>query len=365
MLTLGQAKTLLNRYVGANNVANDRINLVLERLIKSGNWRETKELLSFTAYADANGNAIITLPRQFNTVLAGVFVTGANCGAPLGVKNTWYQYLPSGPGIESGLSVDSFIPVEGRYCTYAEWSTPMLLRFSFEQSESPGTIIVKGTLAGEKIYSTYFATWIEGVAVAYTGSTTVTTTQLFDRPPYQIIKPISLGRVTMSTVDSSGVVTPVALFDPDEVNPSWRRYRVPSCTSPSTIMLPASQFYTKADIDAMFGDSDTITVNADGTHLLAPQVGYVEWNQPISALAGSVPYVAKFVLDPSYPMDNATFRINIDLAASTNPEIQIYDGAANTLLQQIDGDATNARAFYFEARWTGAAWIKIAGYFLP
>src|ERR1043166_8724369 len=110
MLTLGDAKSTLSRYIGANNVAVDRINLVTERLLKSTNARGTKVRARFGIYTDVDGQSVITLPRSLNTVLAGNIVTcTTTCGtaysAPLRVRNSWYEFLPGGVGVGDNLCV--------------------------------------------------------------------------------------------------------------------------------------------------------------------------------------------------------------------------------------------------------------------
>ena len=198
MLTLAESRALLSRYPGANNSYTDRLNLVCARLIPSGNWRLTKQRVVFNVYPDASNRAFITLLRQFNTVLAGAALydlgTGLNnYGLPVPVQNGWFSYSPAG----SGLNLDSrynwsegFNPEEGRFTTFADWTTAKMLRFKFDTTEANGTIIVRGTLAGSVIRSGAGALNIEGISVAYTGAT-VTTSQTFDTPPYQIVKPVT------------------------------------------------------------------------------------------------------------------------------------------------------------------------------
>lgn len=368
MLTALSAKNLLSAYAGANLDFYTRLSLVLERLLKSNNGRGSKQLTSFTVYSDVNGNSVITLPRELNTVLAGVFVTNDAstrfCGRPLPIHNSWYQYMTGGPGLETSLRADSFLELPGRYTTFVDWTTALLLRFKFEQSETAGKIIVRGTLAGDRIYSTDGSNWIDGVAVSYTGNTTVTTTQLFDLPPTAIIKPTTKGRVSMYTVDSDGVETLVAVYDPTETLPAWRRYQVPACTTPTTVMLPSSSFYTKAEVQALFGDSSPIVVNTDVTEILGPTASFAEWTQPVTAQAGVAPYVAKFVLRPSYALKGASFTVVVDLAQSSHPKIQIYDGTSNTVIQEINGDSGQATSFFFEGEWNGSNWQKVSGYFM-
>jgi hypothetical protein len=365
------AKTHLSRYAGVGNDFYERLSLVNERLLKALNPRGSKERIGLTVFTDANGQPIVTLPRQFNTILAGNFVCSTNRARswPLPITNEFDEFQVNGPGMETGLCLDSFKPVVGRFTTFLDWTIPMLLRFKFEANEAAGKIIVRGSLNGITIYSTDGPNWIEGVAVPFVGNTTVTTTQQFDLSPYTVIKPVTVGRVSMYIVDASGNETLVAVYDPTETQPAWRRYHVPSATAAVALVPPVTPFpplptYTKAEIDALFGDFADITVSSTVTQFLAPQVPFFEWNQHITAQAGPGAYTAQFVLDTAFAKRGAVFRINIDLVQSGNPKIQIVDGATSTVLQEVDGDSSNPLSFFFESRWTGAKWIKSQGYFL-
>lgn len=362
MITLSEASTHLSRYTGVGNTFAQRINMVQERLTKSGNWRGTKERVSFTVYADSNGQAVITLPRKFNTVLAGNYVyTDSSASSPVRVRNSWYEFLPDGVGVTSGLNVDSFIPLEGRYCVFADWVSAVLLRFKFEQSETAGTIIIRGTLGGEKIYSTSGANWIEGIALAYSGSDAVTTTQQFDLPPYRIIKPVTKGRVSMYTVDGSGNERLVAVYDPTETIPAWRRYRVPSCISPTYVLAQSDEVYTTEEIDALFGRFAVRTVASSVSETLAPSTPYYAWYQKIVAQAGVGSYTATFSVVSANAKPNARFRFNIQIAASANPIIQIVFSGTTV---EIRGDSSNALSYYLEIGFDGTNWSQEEGYYL-
>lgn len=246
MATLEEIEILFANYFGANNNPADRINLVQARLLPEGHWKGTKVPVDFTVYADANGNATATLPRNLESILAGTYQSSATAcyGSPLEIRNSWYSYSMSGPGNVTGsYARQGIIPLEGRYTTFADWTTPKRLRIKLEQVEAQDRIIFKGALAGNRIYTQDGSDWIEGVVLDYSAGggeldaslLTVTTDQLFDAPPYQIVKPITFGRISLFTVDIDGAETPVGVYDPDETTPSYKRYRVPACPTGSTI----------------------------------------------------------------------------------------------------------------------------------
>lgn len=238
--TVAQARTLLSRYTGNGNSFPDRLNLACERLIKSGNWRSTKDAVVFQVYLRDDFTAFITLPRQYNTVEAAVVFRFQNqndgtrrCGFPLQIRDTWYSFLGSGPGYTTDARFrfgDGFIPENGRFTTFKDWAVPLQLRFKFATVEANGGIInVRGISGGQTIYTGSGANTIEGENLTIAGASTLTTASSFDVPPYGLVKPITYGVVSMYTWD--GVTeTLVARYDPSETVPQWRRYRVPACS---------------------------------------------------------------------------------------------------------------------------------------
>lgn len=239
-LTVSQAQALLNRYTGAGNVFLERLNLVCERLIQSGDWRSTKDAVIFSVWPNEDLTAFITLPRQYNTVLAAVAFrqrTASDqtrrCGFPLSIRDSWYSFLGSGVGyLNNSLYQwgNGFIPETDRFTTFKDWILPVKLRFKFAATEANGGIInVRGISGGQTIYTEAGATTVEGENLTIAGATTLTTTSSFDIPPYSLVKPLTYGVVSMYTFD--GVTeTLVARYDPSETSPQWRRYRVPACS---------------------------------------------------------------------------------------------------------------------------------------
>lgn len=237
MLTLSEAQSLLSSYVGAGLSFTTRLNLARERLLKQINASNTKTQVVFQAYPNADKSAFITLPRYYQTLLAIAPLppSESQCfGMPMRTRGLWYEFAAGGPGVSVNQTIDwsrGSVPFNANFTTFADWSTPQKLRLKFETNENAGTMIFRGTLNGQRIYSTINGVWAEGVPLDYVGSTTVTTTTLFDTPPYAVIKPTTIGRVSLYTVDpTSGAETLVAIYDPTETLPAWKRYKVPVCS---------------------------------------------------------------------------------------------------------------------------------------
>jgi hypothetical protein len=235
--TLAEARTLLSRYVGANNDFEDRLNLVRARLLQSGNWRNTKAKVTFNVFPDSEGNAVVTLPRSLNTILAGMYLNSSgDCsyGYPLPVRNSWYSFTQGGSGYFSDARYrwsGGIEPEEGWFRTFADWSTPKKLRLKFAATETNGLIFnLRGVNSSGPIYTGTAGSTIEGENLTTAGATTLTTTSDFSEPPYALAKPVTFGRVSMYTWDGT-TETLVAIYDPTETVPMWRRYLVPGCAN--------------------------------------------------------------------------------------------------------------------------------------
>ena len=228
MLVLSEARTFLSQYVGSGIDFTTRLNLACERLIKSGNWRNTKVQVIFSAYPDASGAATITLPRNFNTVLSIAPLPASDTvGKPLSVRNSWYEFHSGGPGFIANQTTQwsrGLVPVNGRFTTFADF-TDCKLKIVTEHAES-GSIIFKGQSGGAYIFSTFNSIYQGGVALSLSTSG-ATTSIAFDVPPFTVVKPVTVGRVWLYAVAADLSETLVAVYAPGETGIAWPRYKVP------------------------------------------------------------------------------------------------------------------------------------------
>lgn len=237
MITLSEAQALLSAYVGAGLDFTTRLNLARERLLKQINASNTKSQILLQAYPDVNLAGVVTLPRYYQTLLAIAPAPPAasQCfGLPLRTRGLWYEFSQSGAGVSNNQTIAwgrGSVPINSNFTTFADWTTPQYLRLKFETSEAAGLFVFRGTLNGQRIYCIINGQWAEGCPLGYSGTSTVTTTQLFDVPPYAVIKPTTIGRVSLYTVDpTTAAEVLVAVYDPTENLPAWKRYKVPVCS---------------------------------------------------------------------------------------------------------------------------------------
>ncbi len=231
MPTRAEVRSLLSGYAGAGQDFNTRLDLVRAELLRGMTPTDAKVGVLLTIFYDVDGKAIVTLPRQFQAIQAGT-IRPANLlfgGFPMRIHNGWYQATGFHRWLYSICRTGGFTLLNGGFCVFSEWTTPTLLRFTFETSETLGKILIRGTNDGDPVYTSTSHGWINGEEVTVSGTTTVTTTNLFDASNLYVVKPVTKGRVTMSTWDGT-TATPVAIYEPNETVPKWTRYHVPNVT---------------------------------------------------------------------------------------------------------------------------------------
>lgn len=361
MPTLAEVTTLLSRYAGSGNSFNSRLNEVRARLLQSGNWKGSREQIELDVYADADGNSIVTLPPTYESILTGAIRSaGVFCsGLPMGVRSDLAQFNPNGLGY-GGLTAN-FDEVPGRYAVFQEWEDGLYIRLKFEATESSGVVHLHGQFDGDEVYSLYSATWIKGEKVAFSGSTTATSTKKFEAKGFNAVKPITNGRISVWVVDDDGIETQVGLWEPTETVPRRKRYKVPECEDAEPVTseneaAAAAQSYTIEELDALFNGSEEITVSTSGTTDLAYSAFFLR-RVKIIAAAGAGAYVRNFTLNTSNIRNGAIFRIKLEIAQSANPVLNFYnESTGGTLLQTVSGDSSNPTYVTMVISSNGTAW---------
>lgn len=119
----------------------------------------------------------------------------------------------------------------------------------------------------------------------------------------------------------------------------------------------AGTAYSKAEIDALTGTGTDVTVSTAGTSDLAPSTPFILWSTRFIVQAGSVAYVRKLTLDNARAKSGAIFRVPLEIAASANPTISVYDNTiSGTLLVTILGDSDNAQYKTAVFEFDGTNW---------
>jgi hypothetical protein len=239
-LTLGKIRDTIGNVLNipsSNSRVADYINRACERLLYSGKWVQTT-----VRYSVCVNNGCLTWPRSIETIEAWAINS-----RPGTVRNGWYEFLGSGPGVlstggtcsggVSGQLIDmadavAFDDVAGTgkklavYCESTETTTsPIVLKFW----GSTGTFV----------RSNYAGTQIDGEALTLpaAGAYAYTTNQCAPGGLVGVIKPITVGVVRLYEYDvATGALKPLAYYDPSEEIPIYRRSKIPGlgCSSGGT-----------------------------------------------------------------------------------------------------------------------------------
>lgn len=222
-MIVSQVRQLLHQHIspdGPNSMLIPaRINELCERFFVSGKW---KGMMVETALDATEG--YVTLPRRCESIL-GITVRKM----PRTPFGRWYSFLPGGPGevdLESYSGPDVVVDQGDGFPTYKDSpyaSFRVRIKVPNSSDRNDGNyVIVKGTDAdGKPVYN---SDGEEGLVINLTAAEN-TTSQYFSTIT-SVVKPPTLGYLTLWAVNSSDAETEIGEYEPGETNVSYRRYRV-------------------------------------------------------------------------------------------------------------------------------------------
>jgi hypothetical protein len=241
-LILSQAQQLLNEFVDYGMCPTDprvttAINRAIERLLPRLNPDKTIARYQFDVVQNT-----ITMPRDVKTVLAasiaypactaGLGGCGPGCTSILSVKSRWYEMLPGGPVGFIPCAQNVLMDLGTGFSTFADPSStaPLTLRLyaDIPQATSEGYIVIKGEdTNGNLPFSYVNGTYINGqtLQIPVQGEPYHDTPQMWQFIG-SITKPQTVGRLRLYGVDALGNQTQLAMWEPDELNPDYRRYLI-------------------------------------------------------------------------------------------------------------------------------------------
>lgn len=131
------------------------------------------------------------------------------------------------------------------------------------------------------------------------------------------------------------------------------------------VVTPSSSATTGTQSVEDYSGSETDGAIAGTTSVtLAPAKRFLQWFKLYTVAAGSGTYTANIGLDGSKAVRGAIYRVELDIAATGNPTVNIRDGSSSgTIIDTIPGDSNGASYYVGEYRWTGTAWKKLRGTF--
>jgi hypothetical protein len=112
---------------------------------------------------------------------------------------------------------------------------------------------------------------------------------------------------------------------------------------------------------AAYTDIGTVTNSTTPTFTNISAAGNVAIIK-ITAGAGSGSYTYKIVLITTGVQAGAMAEVEVNLAASANPTVEIRNATTSgTTVDTVTGDSSNATTYHFEGRFNGTAWEKWEG----
>lgn len=204
------------------------INRAVRRLLPKGKWVNTYQNYRICVSSDC-----ITWPRQIETIEAA-----AVCSQPIQIRNSWYEFLGAGPGIQNSDSALKLVD-RGTVCAFDDITageTDRKIRVYADVDEGAGkTIILQGyDNNAQWIRTQDGSTWIDGekVAIPTVAATPTLSTKYFTQL-VRVIKPVTNSAIRLYEYNTTTAanVRALAYYEPDEKLPSYRRSYLPSLST--------------------------------------------------------------------------------------------------------------------------------------
>lgn len=220
------------------------INAVLNRFFATGKWANTTMRwkgttagASFMINYDANYQAYITLPRNILSLLASAYGTTSNGQPPsysvrfsnMPINGPWHEFGNGGYGIGDQVLGSGMLDAGDGWTTFLDLSEPSYLRVVTETTETnPTNMLFRGLDQNNNpIYTGTGAGTINGVQLNIGTALVTQTTQQFIAAPSLVQKPVTNGPVSLYSVGvASGTVSLIAIYDPGDTSPGFRRYKL-------------------------------------------------------------------------------------------------------------------------------------------
>ena len=204
------------------------LNEAVMRLLPRGQWRGTT-----VRYQCCVNSNCLTWPRQIESIEAF-----AICDEPGVIRSHWYEFLGYGPGLQSSNQCSGLqLKDRGLACAFDDVpDTGNRLKIYADLAEDDNVeVLVQGwDENGNWILTDGGDT--NGETIALSGIVGVTTLSKFLKGGFTgFQKPVTKGPVRVySWNPTTGVQVPLAIYEPDETVPEYRRSEVPGLSDMGT-----------------------------------------------------------------------------------------------------------------------------------
>jgi len=283
-LTLADIKTPISKVLSLASTDSrvvDYINEAQERLLHKGKWPGT-----FAKFQITSSDGSISWPRQLETIerVAVNSVPGA-------VRNSWYEFLESGPGLLKSTD-DAGVQLidRGEAPIFSDISSTggakklrLYTSVTIDATPTPKVVLVQGyDQNSEWIRSqdSGSGNWFDGEKLTLTTTYVESVNQFTQITGVQ--KPVTQGNLKLyeyNTSDSSS--TKIAEYEPLETNPSYRRSVIPGLKDSTVTVIGKLRYLPVVnDADYLVITSMpaiklmTMAIRKEENNLLQEAVGY-------------------------------------------------------------------------------------------
>ena len=215
LLSVQSALPKIQQYCGNSGNCNASVQLRYLNLARSLLWNKTDTRATCEYAAICCYDNCLTLPSLYKQIRLAWLD-----GFPVSLGNEWYQSIPQGYGLNEEHSCHrKLIEIGGNHVTFQNYGAPYLLQVEAESALDNGQSI---TFFGEDQYGTKIKESITiGLAPAFVSSLMM----------YQVVsgvtKQITKGRIRLYAFDPNfNLRTLLSVYQPYDVNPSFRRYLI-------------------------------------------------------------------------------------------------------------------------------------------
>ncbi len=233
-LTYGQAKATIAKVLGmcaTDSRVMDYTNEATQRLLYKGKWVGTYAHYALCTNGN-NSDSNITWPRFLETI-----ESFSICSKPGVIRNQWYEYLSSGPGLlNQNNNIGTSLVDRGEACLISDILTTgniKKIKVISDYAESGSSAIILQGLdwSGNPIRTSSGTVLGESVPIAVGGNVSINQFSRLDA----VIKPVTNGPIRLYEYDTVALTTrQIAFYEPNETLPSYRRSIIPGLQNMSS-----------------------------------------------------------------------------------------------------------------------------------
>lgn len=295
------------------------VNEAQQRLLSRGNW-----VGSTQKYRFSSTTGCITLPRQVESILsAAVYKT------PVTVRDEIYEFVEHGYGLLDETDGDvTQLQADGTAVTQVDITgdNNKVRVYSDLTEEAGTTVLIQGyDPDGNYVMTEYGGEWIEGERVVPQPSGQLSVKKFTNITG--VIKPVTNGPIRLYQQDAdTGTRSLLAVYEPDETEPSFRKYKIPGLSNYSaecqvvTLLVKLAHMPVSKDTDwLVIGNLPALKAMCKAVQLEEAN----EWDEARKFEASAVEELQKEL--STYVGDATVFSVRM-------PSAYIYGGAVPNIL---------------------------------